>query len=140
MSELELMLEEQKKILKEDKFCYHTNLMKDGVFVELLRNGIEEEFFKELLSKYNEGYDFEIIFYDEINKKEIDKEFVAHEKVAEKMAEQSTNNSKEAYLKITEEAFYEGFGVILKNNKEVEELLLSKANSEKKTKKRKYRQ
>ena len=56
------------------------------------------------------------------------------------MAEQSTNNSKEAYLKITEEAFYEGFGVILKNNKEVEELLLSKANSEKKTKKRKYRQ
>ena len=126
MSEMENMLEAQKEILRDDSFCYHTNIFKDGVYNKILSNGIEEEFYQDLLNHYENGYDFEIIFIDEKSKKEEDKNFVDSKIVAEKLASFSKNNTEEAYLRITEEAFLEGLENTVKSNEDLKKILTEK--------------
>jgi hypothetical protein len=128
MSELNEMIIMQKEMLRKDDLCYHTNILKEGVFVDILKNGIEEEFFAELLGKYNAGYDFEVIFFDEVTKKEKEKQFLSSNAVARKLAKQSKNNTEEAYLNIAEEAFWEGMEGVINKDEELKKILLNKIN------------
>ena len=136
MSEAKEMLEEQKKMIRDDSFCYHTNICKDGVFKDVLKNGIEAEFYAALLSKYNDGFDFEIIFYDETEKSEIEKNFINSIEVAENLSKQSKHNAPEIYHKVTEESFMEGVSSSVKENEELRTILLEKSKNSKERKKK----
>jgi hypothetical protein len=132
MSESQEMLESQKEMLRTDSFCFHTNLKKDGLFHDVLKNGIEEEFYKELLDLYNKGFDFEIIFNDEISKGEDVKSFVNFKDVAIKLSEQTKNNAPEIYIGACEEAFMEGLEATVKDSEELKKILISKTTEKKK--------
>lgn len=124
--------EAAEKILREDSFCYHTKIKENGKVIKTLRNGIEEEFYKELLSFYNEGKDFGIVFFDEIEKEDKIKKFIPVENVAIKLAETSKNvKNPESYLADVEEFFLNGIQDSL-TNKEIESALATKTKNRRK--------
>jgi len=125
----EEMINAQKEMLREDTLCYHTQINKSGVFKEILRNGIEEEFYKELLSLYNKGFDFGIVFNDDIEKSDKDKRFIGYQEVAQKLANNTKNNNKSAYLEVAESAFLNGVNDLAIKSKEVNKIIIgSKPN------------